>query len=31
MEYYNMKRYQKRLGRVTPIEFRNYLKSKSLN
>ena len=31
IEYYNMKRYQKRLGRVTPIEFRNYLKSKSLN
>lgn len=31
IEYYNTKRYQKRLGCMTPIEFRNYLKSKSLN
>ena len=31
IEYYNTKRYQKRLCCMTPIEFRNYLKSKSLN
>lgn len=31
IEYYNTKRYQKRLGCMTPIEFRNYLNSKSLN
>lgn len=31
IEYYNTKRYQKRLGCMTPIEFRNYLKLKSLN
>ncbi len=31
IEYYNTKRYQKRLCRMTPIEFRNYLNSKSLN
>ena len=31
IEYYNTKRYQKRLCCMTPIEFRNYLNSKSLN
>ena len=31
IEYYNTERYQKRLCCMTPIEFRNYLNSKSLN